>query len=338
MQRTRRHVLVLSGALLSAGCLQTDPSPSEGGTPEPTDESTQSGSGEPPTDEPTQSDPEEPLTETEDCQSGITLSMEPYDPVSDLPVSLDDRERSIVTTAVSEGSADYTTHGSEPLRSDVIVRHDGAFYWTAFTLRTESVPAYTMDLYWEDGQAAPDDAMVVAFDDLPDSDQTVLEAAALSPEEDGEGDGLPQRTLSIQAYPAPYPEDGRNSRLVGGRTWVRWRDRTIRVDVAGASESTTERRTYHYTLELIAEGEAPFRQFVAARYVVDLDDLPASQRSIVAAAAEGRYEECTPASEALAALQDTLSNAEELPHPRDDSWYVAIDGERYRLRRMDWVH
>lgn len=325
MQRTRRQIIAASGALLTTGCLETEPTPPEGGTGGQTDELTPSAN-------------DRSSTGTDECQSGIRLSTKPYEPVSDLPVDLNEAERSIVATAVSKGTADYTTYGSEPLRSDIIVRHEGAFYRTDFGLSTESIPAFTMAIYWEEGQSAPENTTVVSFDDLAASDRTAIEAAALSPETEGEGDGLPQRTLSVQKYPAPYPDDGRNSRLVGGRTWVRWRDRTVRVDVAGASESTTEQRTFYYTLEQVAEDESAFRQFVADSYVVTLDDLSSSQRSVLTEAFEDRYEECTPASSDLTAVQDRLAAAEQLPHPHDDSWYVALDGERYRLRITEWVH
>lgn len=325
MRRTRRKVLAAGGILFAAGCLETDSSTPEGG---------ENGRDE----AVTQSESDQPSTGTEDCQSGITVSTYPYEPVSDLPVSLDERERSIVSVAVDEGTADYTTYKSEPLRSDVIVRHDGAFYRTDFSLSTEPVPAYTMDLYWEDGQTAPEDGEVVAFADLPESDQTTIEAAALGPEEEGEGDGLPQSTLSIQEYPAPYPDNGTDSRLIGSRTWVRWRDHTMRIDVAGESESTTDRRTFEYRLERVAEDEAAFREFVSDRYVVALDDLSPSQRSLLTQAIEDRYEECRPPSTALAELRDRLTEADPLPHPNDDSWYVAFEGERYRLRTTEWVH
>jgi hypothetical protein len=320
MERSRRHVLAAAGTLLSAGCIGTGPATPAG-------------------DSDTESTPDESPTGTDDCTSGITLSAEPYDPSSDLPIVLNDLERSIVETAASEGSAEYVTYGSEPLRADVFARQDETFYRTEYDVTaTETVPAYTMDLFWEEGQTAPDDATVVHFEDLPESDQTALEAAALDPETEGEGDGLPQSTLSIQQYPAPYPDDGETSRLVGGRTWIRWRDQTMRVDVAGSADGTKERRTLTYTLTAVATDEEEFRAFVADEYLVTLGDLPSEERSILTKAIGDSYQECAPASASLSALQDRLPADAHLPHPHDDAWYVAFEGERYRLRSTKWVH
>lgn len=319
MERSRRYVLAAAGTLLTGGCLEAGPSPPAGDDNESTREGSETG--------------------TETCTSGITLSAEPYDPPTDLPVGLDEVEEPIVETAVTEESADFVTYGSEPLRADVFVRHDGRFYRTDYTVTaTETVPAYTMDLFWEEGQTAPDDATVVPFADLPAADQTALEAAAIGPETEGEGDGLPQRTLSIQQYPAPYPDDGANSRLVGGRTWIRWRDRTMRVDVADSADGTKERRTLTYTLTAVATGEEEFREFVADEYLVTLADLPSEERSILTAAIEDNYQECAPASSALSGIQERLPADDRLPHPHDDAWYVAFDGERYRVRSTKWVH
>ncbi|NLV10610.1 hypothetical protein GOC74_11805 [Halomicrobium mukohataei] len=318
MQRSRRRVLAASASLLAAGCVGTD---TESDRPDQRS----------PTSSPNES-------ETADCTSGIVLTTGPYAPADDLPVSLNETERSIVERAASDGPAAYTTDGSRPLRDGVIVRHDGEFYRTASEIvAVDAIPAYEMDVSWEAGQTAPEGATVVHFGELPESDRAALESAVLNPESEGDGDGLPQRQLSIRAYPAPYPDGGTDSRLVGNRTWVRWRDRTMRVDVAGDSEETKERRTFEYTLERVATDESALRSFAAERYLVALDDVPEAQRSILTAAIDGRYEECAPASTALSALRERLSEAEQLPHPNDDAWYVALDGERSLLQISEWV-
>ncbi|WP_018258636.1 hypothetical protein [Halomicrobium katesii] len=321
MQRSRRRVLAASASLLAAGCVGFDTTSLE-------DDRRDQRS---PTSSPNGS-------ETDGCTSGIVLTTGPYAPAADLPATLSETERSIVERAASDGPASYTTDGASPLRDGVIVRHDGAFYRTKSEIvAVDAIPVYEMDVSWEEGQTAPDSATVVAFEELPESDRAALESAALDPESEGEGDGLPQRQLSIRAFPAPYPDGGTDSRLVGSRTWVRWRDRTMRVDVAGDSEGTKERRTFEYTLERVAADESALRSFAAERYLVALDDLPEAQRSILTAATDGRYEECAPASTALSALQERLSEGEQLPHPNDDAWYVALDGERSLLQSSEWV-
>jgi len=334
MPLSRRRVLALSGTVLTTGCLET------GRTDSPTTDTTVTE--DPPqttSSEPHASERERSSTATSDCTSGVTITTDPYAPVDQIPVDLDQLERSIVATAASDGSADHETYGQAPLRGDVIVRYEGAFYRTEYSeTGVAEVPAYTLDLYWEDGQTAPEAATVVPFEDLSPMDRTVLETAALGDGEGREGDGLPQQTLSIRQYPAPYPGDVTDSELVGNRTWVRWRDRTMRVDVAGESESTTERRTFSYTLEQVGRDEEAFRAFVAEHYVVTLGDLSASQRSILSEAIADRYEECRPESDALAAIRERLTDADPLPHPRNDSWYVEFEGERYRFQIIQWVH
>ena len=330
MPPSRRRVLAVTGFLLTAGCIESSPAGpatdrDSNGTesPEPSDRS---------------------ATDTDDCHSGVTVTTDPYAPVSELPVDLDQQERSIAATAANEAHADFETYGQAPLRADAIVRQDGAFYRTDYSEATaEEVPAYTMDVYWENGQTAPAEATVVGFEDLPATDRQALRIAAVSPEdggrEDGEGgDGLPQETLSVGEFPAPYPDGGTDSQLIGTRTWVRWHDRTFSVDVADESIATQERQTYGYTLERVAADESAFHEFVGEEYLVELTDLPASQRSIVSAAVEDHYEECLPDSDALGDLRERLSEKPSLPQPSDRSWYVTFEGRRYRLAILEWSH
>ncbi|WP_254768692.1 hypothetical protein [Salinilacihabitans rarus] len=304
MPPSRRHVVALSATLLSTGCLGAK-SIGPGSDTEPDEDR---------------------------CHSGVVVRTAGFDPADDLPYQLDRTGRSIVAAAATAEYAEHTTYGEAPLEADAFVAHDGAFYRTDYAVATvERVPAFSMDVRSDPDQEPPADAAVVAFDDLPAVDRTAL-GAALNPEGEDEELG---RQFAVREFPAPYPDGGAASRLVGATTWVRWRDRPVRVEVAGESDATRERRTLRYTVERVAETDAEFRQFVADRYLVRLDDLPADQRAIVEAADDG-YEECRPQSEALAALRSRLAEADSLPTPGRDSWYVAFDDRRFELGITEW--
>lgn len=306
MPPSRRHVLALGATLLSPGCLGA-------------------GSVGPATD----AKPDE-----DRCPSGVVVRADAFDPAADLPYQLDRTQRSIVADAAAAEYVEYVAYGEAPLDADAFVVHDDAFYRTDYAVATvERVPAFPMDLRSDPDREPPADAAVVAFDDLPEVDREAL-GAALDPEREGEG---APRQFTVREFPAPYPDGGTESRLVGNATWVRWRDRPIRAEVAGESDATRERRTLRYAVDRVAETDAGFRRFVADRYLVRLDDLPADQRAVVEATVDDGYEECRPQSEALAALRSRLDGAERLPTPGRDAWYVGFDDRRFELRISEWV-
>ena len=320
MSPSRRRVLGLSATLLVAGCVGSPPS---------------SGASD---DDRTDSPP--PTTEgrgrettTDSCQSGFHVSTDPFDPVSDLPADLDERERSLVAAAVAGEDATHTTYAQPPLSGATFVAYDGAFYRTASSVASaERVPAFSMRVEWERGQEPPADAAAVPFDDLPAADRDALRGALSG----SERKGLPKESLSVREFPAPYPDGGDASRLVGSVTWVEWRDRALRVELAGESTTTRERRTYRYTVDRVAATPDAFRRFAADEFLVTLDDAPAPQREIVRTALDDTYEECAPPSDALAGLRERLAGATPLPDASRE-WYVALDGRRFRLAVRRWV-
>lgn len=294
---SRRQILGFGATLLSAGCSSTD------------------------------------VPGREDCTSGFHVSGERFDPSDDLIVELDADGQAIVMEAVETGSAERTTYSQEPLRGGIFVQQNGAFYETdVSTTETESVTAHRLRLEWEKGQTAPEDATVVKFSDLPDDDKKALELAVYGSDERKE---RPTESMSIEDFPAPYPDGSESSKLVGNDvTWVRWKDRVYRVEVTGSA--TQERRTFRYEMERVATRTEDFRTFVASRYRINLTGLPADEREIVAQAFDDRYEECTPSSDALESLQNRLPDNQRLPHPAD-GWYVRFEGGDYRLSIMQWV-
>lgn len=293
---SRRQVLGFGAALLSAGCSATD------------------------------------FTGTDDCHSGFHVSGEQFDPATDLVVNLDEEGRAIVAEAVEAGSVERTTYGQESLRDDVFVERDGAFYEThVSTTEVEPVAAYRLNVEWEQGQEPPGDATVVGFAELPEADREVLELAVYGGDERREH---PTESMSVNDFPAPYPDGGDSSKLVAdGVTWVRWNDREYRVEVGGSA--TKERRTFRYGVERVATDAKEFRTVVASRYRVDFAELSSDERGIVLKALEDTYEECSPASDALEGLQSRLSDDQRLPYPAE-GWYVRFDGGEYRLSIMRW--
>lgn len=269
-----------------------------------------------------------------DCNSGVYVDAEPFAPVPALEDRLDDDERAVGAEAVENDGTRRTTYAQVPFRAPTLVPHDGAFYrLTRDTVESVDVPAFALDAEWEEGQSAPTGTEVVAFADLPENDRRAFRLAM--PE--GKGDRFPQG-FSVGEYPAPYPDGGAGSRLVGETTWVEWEDRTVRVEIAGEQTGTTERVTYAFAAERVADDAAGFRTYLAGEYLVDLSDAPAAQLEILRSArGEESYEECLPASDALAALRDRLDDAAKLPEPYQREWYVAFDGERSRLSVTEWV-
>ena len=316
---SRRRVLGLGATLLAAGCVGSPPSET------PADDRTDSP---PPTTEARDRE-----TATGNCESGFHVSTSAFDPVADLPADLDDRERTLVADAVAGGGATDETYGRPPLSEATFVSHDGAFYRIASSVASvERVPAFPMRIEWERGQEPPAGVVAVPTADLPAVDREVLRGALAG----NERKGFPSQSLSVREYPAPYPDGGDASRLVGNVTWVAWRDRALRVEVAGESTTTRERRTYRYTVERVAATPAAFRRFVADEYLVGLDDAPAAQRELVRTALDDTYEECAPPSDALAGLRRRLAGADPLPDASRE-WYVALDGRRFRLGVLRWV-
>lgn len=297
MLRTRRQVLGCFATLLSAGCSSTG------------------------------------LTGLDDCTSGIHVSGERFDPPTDLVANLDEEGRAIVAEAVDTGSAERTTYGQESLRAGIFVEWDSAFYETAVsTVEVEAVTAYRLDIEWEQGQELPDDATVVDFADLPDADRETLDLAVYGSEE---RKGHPTESLGISDFPAPYPDGIDSSELVdNGVTWVHWDDRAYRVEVGGSS--TQKRRTYRYEVERVATSPEEFRTVVASRHRIEFTDLSMDEREIVRQAVDDRYEECSPASDALRSLESRLLDDKRLPYPAE-GWQVRFDREEYRLTVMRWV-
>lgn len=316
----RRRFLGASAAVLTGGCL--DRAALTGSTPSP---AVASAGGTP-----------------RDCDGGIAVRADPFD-AGDVTIPLDDRRRTLVAEAVAEGAAEAVSYGEAPLGGDVFVRHEGAFYETDYSVTTTELPAYRLNASWTRGRRAPADATVVPFDRLPRADRRALTLAVHGGEGgrvgagDDEGPTVPQASMSVRRFPVPYPNGGEDSRLVGaGVVWVSWEGRTYRVEVGGST--TTERRTRRYRVERVADDAAGFRRAIESEFAVRLTPLSRRERAIVGRAinADGGYEECTPASDALGRLRGRLPDGKRLPTPDAGSWYVRIGDEGYVLTVTRW--
>ena len=267
------------------------------------------------------------------CNSGVYVDAESFDPVSALDDRLRDDDRAIGAETVENDGARRTTYAQVPFREPTLFPHGGAFYRISReTVESVDVPAFEFDAEWDEGQSAPSGTEVVQFADLPENDRRAFRLAM--PEEKG---GQFPQGFSIGSYPAPYPDGGEDSQLIGETTWVEWEGRTVRVEVAGEQTGTTERVTYAFAAERIADDAEAFRAFLGDTYLVDLTEVPEPQLEILRSARDGGYEACLPGSDALAALRERLDDAEKLPSPYANDWYVAFGGERSRLSVSEWV-
>lgn len=326
---TRRRLLATLGAAAGAGCL--GPAGGSGPTEQPPRESSPDGS---PTDYTHTGEPRG----SDGCTAGFDVVAEPVDPADDLTIRLGDRARSLLAEADARGAAEATLYAdSPPVDDGVFVEHDGAFYETTVRrVDNTDVPAVVTNLEWERGQRAPDDAAVVAYADLPAADRAALRYGVYGGPYEREQRGHPTESLTLREVPLPYPQGTDESALAGdGETWVRWDGRTYGVWTEG---ETTTRHRFRLTVTEVAGTAEAFRAFVVEAYLLELSGLAEPERAILRAAVEDRYDECTPASEGLAALRDRLPEDARFPPPQYDAWYVAFEGDRYALSIVRWVH
>lgn len=319
--RTRRTLLAQATTLLGAGALAGClGGPSGPGTD----------------DEPPDGTPDD---HTDDCTSGFSVTADAFAPTEDLLLALEGPEQALVEDALAEGPVTVERYSAQdPLPDGAYVERDGAYHELSVAEgETTEIPAVLLDVAWEDGQTAPADATAVQFADLPAVDREALGYALDGDSFGGESEGHPSESLSIQQFPAPYPDGTDDSALVGaGETWVRRDGRTYSVTADG--RTTTDRHEFEVDLEMVAETDEAFRTHVDERYRVSLEDRSEPAKDVVRQAAADGYQECDPASDGLAELRDRLPQDRLLPHPENNAWYVTLDGEGYALTILNWLH
>jgi len=266
------------------------------------------------------------------CEAGVNVAARQFDPIAELDGRLVERQRTVAAETVANDGSRRRTYGTAPFSEPTLVPHDGAVY----RLRREpvdsvDVPAFDLSAKWLSGRT-PAEREAVPFEELPANDRRAFRVAMPK-----RGGRFPVEGFTVDGFPAPYPDGGDGSVLIGSRTWVEWRDRTVSVEVAGEQTGTTQRVTYAFSAEQVAESEAAFRSLLAEEYLVDFSDAPAAQRELLRdAVGEDPYEACDPVPDALGALRERLADEPTLPAPYPGDWYVAFDGERYRLSVREW--
>lgn len=327
---SRRQVLTGTALLLTTGCLSNDTRNA------PTVESSEPSPGDG-----TARSTGESMTRTPECDGGFSVTADEFAPVEQLPIPLDPSQRAVVEAAIAEDGTTVETYRSASLRTEGYVEFDGRYHRIEYEQTGETaVPARELNVAWETGQQAPDDATVVGYDELPADDRRALDLA-INPEEAAgergeESDGHPSQRLEVGSYPAPYP-DGTADSLLASRetTWVEWDGRVYEVQVGG--EATATRRTFEYRVTEVAASDEAFREHVVDRRLVVLEDLRESERAVLESALEGGYRECEPASAGLERLRNRLDEDGEPRRLTNLERYVEYDGRRYHLAIFRWV-
>lgn len=326
----RRTLLGTVASALGAGCVAPVGQDTE---TDPTEEPTAPGSDSQrsPTDVPSH-------TEAPDCDEGLNVYAERFDPVEQLPLALEGERRALVERAVEDGTATVESYSHRPpVQSGAFVEHGGRYYrLNATTTNETTVTALVLNVEWKKGQSPPGDATTVQFAALPEADQRALDAAVFGTGSERREE-LPARGLSVRKSPIPYPDGLDDSRFAATTEvlWVRWQDRWFRVWSGGRSSKD------QYTHEVAATSVAPdpnaFRELVREQYRLPSERFSASERDILRTATADQYRECVPYSQPLTSLRETLSDDATLPPPFEYEWLVALDGDSYLVETLEWV-
>lgn len=253
---------------------------------------------------------------------------EPFDPAKDLSPELNRFQRELVNQAVRQGEA-TAFYGPMPLKNDAYVAHDGAYYRIQHTKNsTTQLPALVMTVRWEPGHTPSKNDAVVNFTTLPAMDRLALRSAVYG--------GIyreqvhPESVLEHSKSPVPYPGGIVESDLATrDHLWVSWAGKVYAVTIHG--NSTMEKMTHQYNSERVAADAESFRQLIANRYIVRLDNLTAGEREILDAATTGRYQEETQSPSR--AWNRLLARLRETDFPESHYvWFVEYGEEWYKLR------
>ena len=325
----RRQILVAAGSLLTAGC-------SSGGTPDDSSGGTRTSTNTP---QWTQTTPRETreneAAEPMNCSGGYNLTVATFAPTEQLPLPTEGASTELVSDTVTGGTTEIQTYGDAPIKDGEYFETADAFYRFSYTVGDSvTVTAFELDIIWEADQRVPDDETALVFEDLSERDKRAFTFALNGPrykqfEQSNE-------VLRLRDVPAPYP-DGRDGSVFpeDETTWVEYEDRVYEVSVGDLT--TLERRTFVYEADQVASDDASFEQHIVDQHLIALAELPEAGRTVMREAIEGGYEECTPLSDGLEAVDEALTDSTALPEPHENSWYVSFEGERYRLERQVWV-
>ncbi|WP_276276911.1 hypothetical protein [Haloarcula regularis] len=166
----RRALLATVASAVGAGCVapvgrdaEVSPAPPPESEPNETASPPDRGSEERPTE--THSH-----TEAPDCDEGLNVSAERFDPVEQLPLPLEGERLALVERAVGDGTTTVESYNHRPhVPSGAFVELEGRYYRLAATTTDETaVTALVLNVEWKKGQSPPEDATTVQFEALPD--------------------------------------------------------------------------------------------------------------------------------------------------------------------------
>lgn len=319
--KSRRQVLVSVGALLGSGCLSESPS----------SPSTETATNPSNTDRSTESE----TASTPECYETHVVETEAFDPPEQLPVGVREPVDALLDRAIENESVEIETYGEVPIDSGVYVEVDGEFFRTHATLLDSTdVPARNVDAEWESGQEPPAETDILLYEELPESDQRVLDLVIYGPRY--ERTEHPSSGLRTSAYPAPYPDGTSTSRLVEPEeSWVEWDERFYRVRVGG--ETTNTRRSFEISASTVASTDEEFSEYATEEYVEELEDLSPDAQAVLDEAIEDQYRECEPPSAGYEELDGRLEALRALPGRSENRWYVRYGDDRYLIEFSGWV-
>ncbi|MFC7021390.1 MULTISPECIES: hypothetical protein [Haloarcula] len=325
----RRALLATVASAVGAGCVA------------PAGRDTETSPAPPPESEPSETaglTDTHTHTETPDCDEGVNVSAERFDPVEQLPLSLEGDRLALVERAVEDGTTTVESYTHRPpVPSGAFVAHRGRYYrLDATTTNTTAVTALVLNVEWQKGQSPPDDATTVQFGALPQVDQRALDTLVFGAGSERR-DELPAQGLSVRKSPVPYPDGLENSRFAGTGDvlWVRWRDRWFRVWSGG--RPSTERFTHEVGATAVAPDRDAFGTLVREQYRIPGERFSAAERDVLRAARADQYRECVPVSRPLTSLRETLTDDARLPPPFEYSWLVGLEGDSYLVETLEWV-
>ena len=277
------------------------------------------------------------------CSFGFELTMTPATDANFLAETLTepsrdrpDAWREVVSTAVERDEARYTTVHSPPLRDGDRVEYDGGYYrLSRRAVERSEVEAHVLAAEYDRERDPPSSTTVVPFEDLPDVDRSALGELLSDPER-----RLKEaQAFSMSGHPVVYPDESEADSVLleEDSIWIRYDGAAVEVRVEGTEQ--VERTTYRYTTEELASDREAYLAYVREAFVVELGDVPETQREVLSRATEAGEAGtrlCEPDG-AEQAVVDWLEALSESKTPRDHTWFVEYEGEVYTTSLLEFA-
>ncbi|WP_324758317.1 hypothetical protein [Haloarcula montana] len=257
------------------------------------------------------------MTPVEDSES---LAAEASRDIPEDPNTYDRHQYRDIERAIRAGSATVNaTHST--VDPGLPYEYDGRYY-NVSTAVVGQQSGYGGEI-GIDYNTSSVDGRVVAYDQLPDSDQRALEPLLAPPREGDE----PGTDIDI---PVAYTDtEASASVLVPNRTYdgVRYQGETyaITVDVERATLDT-----YRYDATLVATGSQAYARQLDRRYAFTLSNLSENESAIVDQAVGGTHYVEETGDPGFESLVDRFRHRRPVTVSESEgSWLVRYDGRRY---------